>query len=478
MSKINNVRLPNAARADYDPQQFNQLVRSLEQVILQLNGNYTPTTTEDQAGALRWFTAAPGAAGFTANTRGGQLISGTSAPFAMLMSNVDQTSAGITSENLISFDIVPVSNGIYIENNTRIKVPAAGHYFVSFSIQVSNRGNTAAEFEVWAKDTGTNFPLSNTRFDIPARKSGSIWSHIVPAVSGVFSVSNPATDYLEIAWWSNSADVFLEHYGVGTNPARPEIPSIILAMAFVSSTAIGGSPTVNATVNLSSVRATASLGAASAGPAIFITPASIAANASAGSPSVSGNANFALSGVGTFGYAGLVSIPDEEAVTLTGVSAQVAAPQAYFMGLSQSFNILYAVSSDPDMAGVTSGSSDIAFSWPTAFFSSFTPTIGQSVRFSVLSSTDPVLSGNVLGGISLNNLLYSNPNKPEFTIKDVYYVTQGSSTFAYWVIDSGQVATSTASINTGQYAGTALSAKFFTGVGATGAVNAPSVTIT
>ena len=478
MSKITSVRLPNSVGPEYSPQQFNQLVRSIEQIIFQLNSNYTPTTTEDQAGALRWFSAAPGAAGFTANTRGGQLISGTSAPFAMLMSNVDQTSAGITSENLISFDIVPVSNGIYIENNTRIKVPAAGHYFVSFSIQVSNRGNNAAEFEVWAKDTGTNFPLSNTRFDIPARKSGSIWSHIVPAVAGVFSVSNPATDYLEIAWWSGSPNVYLEHYGAGTNPARPEIPSIILAMAFVSSTAIGGSPTVNATVNLSSVSATASLGTASAGPAIFVPSGSVIANSSVGTSSVSGEANLALSGVGTFGYAGLVSIPDEETVTLTGVSAQVAAPQAYFMGLSQNFNVAYFVSSDPDMMLVTSGSSDIAFSWSTQSFNSFNPTVGQSVRFYILSSLDPVLSGNVLGGISLNDLLYDNPNKPEFTIKDVYYVPSGSFWFVYWVIDSGQVATSTASINTGQYSGTALSAKFFTGVGATGAVNAPSVTIT
>ncbi len=37
MSKITNVRLPNATSFRFDPQQFNQLVRSLEQVILQLN---------------------------------------------------------------------------------------------------------------------------------------------------------------------------------------------------------------------------------------------------------------------------------------------------------------------------------------------------------------------------------------------------------------------------------------------------------
>ena len=54
MSKITNVRLPNAS-PDYDPSQFNQLVRSLEQIILQLNKTYTPVVTEDKDQAQTWF---------------------------------------------------------------------------------------------------------------------------------------------------------------------------------------------------------------------------------------------------------------------------------------------------------------------------------------------------------------------------------------------------------------------------------------
>ena len=54
MSKITNVRLPNAS-ATYDASQFNQLVRSLEQIILQLNSTYTPVVTEDKDQAQTWF---------------------------------------------------------------------------------------------------------------------------------------------------------------------------------------------------------------------------------------------------------------------------------------------------------------------------------------------------------------------------------------------------------------------------------------
>jgi hypothetical protein len=55
MSKINNVRLPNAVATSYSPEQFNQLVRSLEQVVLQLNSNYTPNVSENKNEALTWF---------------------------------------------------------------------------------------------------------------------------------------------------------------------------------------------------------------------------------------------------------------------------------------------------------------------------------------------------------------------------------------------------------------------------------------
>jgi len=162
--------------------------------------------------------------------RGDQLVN----PYAMLVSSVDQPNAGITSENLVEFDTPTLTNGITVVNNTEIHVPYAGQYLVSFSLQVTNRGNTAAEFEVWAKDTGVNYALSNTRFDIPSRKSSTIWSHIVPAVTGIFTVSDPATKYLELAWWADSVDVYLEHYAAGTSPTRPEIPSVICTVSFVS----------------------------------------------------------------------------------------------------------------------------------------------------------------------------------------------------------------------------------------------------
>ena len=234
MSKINNVRVPNASTGGYDPQQFNQLVRSLEQVIFQLNNTYTPVTSENTAGASTWMAMGSGAGGgFAGGIRGFQNSNGIILPQAMMLSEDDQANASITGENLLTF-APAFSNGITVESGSRIKVPCAGQYLVTFTLQVTNRSNTVAEFEVWAKDTGVNYPLSNTRFDVPARKSSDVWSHVVPAITGIFTVNDPTNDYLEIAWWSDNIDVFLENYAAGTSPTRPAIPSVILTINFVS----------------------------------------------------------------------------------------------------------------------------------------------------------------------------------------------------------------------------------------------------
>ena len=55
MSKIVNVRLPNAVGRNYNPQQFDQFVLKNEQAVLQLNSSYTPTVTENRDQAQTWF---------------------------------------------------------------------------------------------------------------------------------------------------------------------------------------------------------------------------------------------------------------------------------------------------------------------------------------------------------------------------------------------------------------------------------------
>lgn len=155
-------------------------------------------------------------------------------PHAMLMSNQDQANAGTTVANTLTYNLPVITQGIEVRNGGEIWFEIPGQYLVTLSLQVTNRGNADEVFEVWAAYDGTNYPLSNTRYDIPPRKSSLVWSHIAPAVSGIFTVNDPDNDYLSIKWWASSIDVFLEHYAAGTAPTRPEIPSVILTVNMIS----------------------------------------------------------------------------------------------------------------------------------------------------------------------------------------------------------------------------------------------------
>lgn len=155
-------------------------------------------------------------------------------PHAMLMSNQDQANPSITGANQLILDEQVIVQGVRVENTDEVWFDQPGQYLVNFRLQVSNRSNAVQEFEVWAGYDGTNYPLSNTRVDVPARKDSSTWGHAVVSVSGIFTVENPDTEYLTIKWWASSTDVFLEHYDAGTSPTRPEIPPVIMTINFVS----------------------------------------------------------------------------------------------------------------------------------------------------------------------------------------------------------------------------------------------------
>ena len=315
MAKIFNVRLPNAAPLQYSAEQFNQLVRSLEQIVLQLNTTYTPTASDNLAAASSWFAGGGGSAGggFAGGVRGFQPSSGIMLPYGMFMDTLDPKSLGVTAENIVTFNTPVFGSGVSVESHeasftatidngtppgagtvmtvsavssgtilngmtltgtgvtagTRIAAQVsgttggvgvytvdiaqevastailgaraskilfdyAGQYLINVSIQAANHENAISEFELWAKNTGVNYPLSNTRFDLPVRKSASIWGHATPAIAGIFTVNDPANEYLEMAWWAELPDVYLEHYAAGTSPTRPEIPTVILTAAFIS----------------------------------------------------------------------------------------------------------------------------------------------------------------------------------------------------------------------------------------------------
>lgn len=232
MSKILNIRLPaSATTTDFKPQDFNQLKEAIQQIVLQLNTTYTPVASENTLGAMLWMQQGGGSGG---PVRSFQNSVGELRPYAMFMDNNDQTNAGATVENLIEFGTVDFGSSVRVEDGTDLYFDYAGVYLVTVSCQVTNADNEVHQFDLWLKKSGEDYPESNTRFDVPQRKNSNVLGHTVANMSFIFTVTDPTEDYFQMAWWSDSTDVMIEHYDASTNPTRPEIPSVILTAVFLS----------------------------------------------------------------------------------------------------------------------------------------------------------------------------------------------------------------------------------------------------
>lgn len=233
MSKIFNVRLPNAIQGQYSAEQFNQLVRSLEQVIFQLNSTYTPVASEQALGQASWMMGAAGTSGIAGQQGAQQLV----LPYGSFSSDQDQAAASVADANALTCNSTELSNGIYIVDSSKVKVDYAGVYNIQFSVQLVNNDNDGQDVSIWFRKNGTDIAASNSDFGLPARKSTGSPSRLIAALN--FYVDLNPNDYIQIMWRPSDLDVSIEHFaavsaGAGT-PAIPATPSVIITAGLISS---------------------------------------------------------------------------------------------------------------------------------------------------------------------------------------------------------------------------------------------------
>jgi hypothetical protein len=233
MSKILNVRLPNAPSNEYSAEQFNQLVRSLEQIVFQLNTTYTPIASEYAMGQMGWMTGAAGASGIAGQQGAQQLL----VPHATFSSDQDQTAASVATAYEFTCNSTVYSQGIYLADSTKVTVDQAGIYNIQFSVQLANNDNDGQDVSIWFRKNGTDIAASNSDFGLPARKSVGAVSRLIAALN--YYVDLNPNDYIEIMWRTSDLDVTVEHFdavaaGAGT-PDIPATPSVIITAHLVSS---------------------------------------------------------------------------------------------------------------------------------------------------------------------------------------------------------------------------------------------------
>ena len=154
------------------------------------------------------------------------------APYGSFSNNTDQTAPSVGSTAVVVYDTTEESNGVYLSNSSRLNVRNAGIYNVQFSIQLANQDNAAQYADVWFRVNGTDIARTASRFDIPARKTSTDWSHVIGTVN-VFLDLN-AGDYVEIAGTTSSTLVVLESYPADTIIPRPAIPAAIVTVNYIA----------------------------------------------------------------------------------------------------------------------------------------------------------------------------------------------------------------------------------------------------
>lgn len=299
MAKINNVRLPNAVPSQYSAEQFNQLVRSLEQIILQLNSNYTSITDQDALSAGAWF-GDSGAATFVSPAGVGKIL----VPFGSFADNTNQIDGSLTSAYALRLDTTYFECGARVDSRvasftasisgTTMTVTAVASGTIDLAMQLSGTGVTAGT-RITAYGTGTGgvgtYTVSPSQTVASTSITGDLPSKITVECPGTYNIAfslqvqsnnndsetidvwfrrngvdipdsnsvfgipprkgagDPARtiaalnffidldsqDFIEIMWHVSASNITIERFAAATSPTRPATPSAIVTIQFISS---------------------------------------------------------------------------------------------------------------------------------------------------------------------------------------------------------------------------------------------------
>lgn len=107
----------------------------------------------------------------------------------------------------------------------------SGRYNIQFSLQFTNTDVQIHDVDVWFKQNDVDIPNSNSQFSIPNRHGG-VDGRLIAALNLFVDVQ--AGDVVEIIWSTTNSSVFIETLAPQSAPIRPQTPSAIATVSFVS----------------------------------------------------------------------------------------------------------------------------------------------------------------------------------------------------------------------------------------------------
>lgn len=143
--------------------------------------------------------------------------------YGSFYSTQDQTNAGATSVNKMTYNTTDLSNGVSIVSDSRVTIANAGIYNIQFSAQFDKTDSGDDVLDIWLCKNGSNVANTNTEMTLVGNngKHVAAWNFFVNAAAG---------DYFELCWHSVDANVFINYVAAQSTPTRPAIPSVILTV--------------------------------------------------------------------------------------------------------------------------------------------------------------------------------------------------------------------------------------------------------
>jgi len=140
--------------------------------------------------------------------------------------STNMSSAGTTSDNVISWDTTNLSKGMSIgSDTTKIVFANSGTYNLNFLGQFNFTGGTSDyHITTWFSKNGVQVPASAFTFTTASAQGSQVLANIESPITVV------PNDYIQFHWWSGAAGMSLLATAAGTNPTRPASPSANLTI--------------------------------------------------------------------------------------------------------------------------------------------------------------------------------------------------------------------------------------------------------
>ena len=141
----------------------------------------------------------------------------------------DTTTQVVTSVGeaiAMTFNTTDLANGVSIGSPTsRLVVDEQGVYNVQFSAQLDKAAGSTGTIHIWLRKNGTNVPNTSSKVAIQgtAAETVAAWN---------FLVQLEPTNYVELMWSSDDADVVL--HAASATSVYPAIPSVICTVTQVN----------------------------------------------------------------------------------------------------------------------------------------------------------------------------------------------------------------------------------------------------